>query len=304
MRFRRKYILLAFASFAALAVGGVAYADHGPGGNTGTKCTATSPPGGCQDNVSSLPTWNVAPSALPGSGNGGTNGGSGTLANVGLTIQTHTNYAHPGEGVQGGKAANVALWFDNDIAVNLSGIPTCTATFGGGTTLAAAWERCGPGADDGAGPEVNAYLSPPGPSPQTQGKVSGTISTAPPANFAGCNLVFKKSATTLLLFARATFASTANCSNPAVNQSGTTSTTLTGTLSTQAVTADYKTKLNVPVISPLALDDFKSNVKRGSVFRGRCRDTNKRLNLRAKFTYEDSQQEQPPDTVNKFKACT
>jgi hypothetical protein len=295
MRLKRRYLVLAFASVTAFVVGGVAYADHGP--TPHTHCGPT--PNNCTDNHSSLPTWNVAPSALPGSGNGGTNGGSGTLANVALTVQTHTNYAHPGDPLQGGKVAKVELWFDNDVAVNLSGIPSCTATFGSGTTIAAAWERCGPGADEPG--EVNAYLSPPG-------AVSGTISTAPPGNFPGCNLVFKKSGTQLLLFARATLVQngTPNCSNPATNTSGNTSTTLTGALSTQAVTADYKTKLNVPLPStiPLALDDFKSTVKRGGVFRARCRDTNKRLNLRGKFTYTDSQTEQPPDTVNKFKACT
>jgi hypothetical protein len=297
MRLRR-HLVLAFASVTALAVGGVAYADHGPGGNTGLKCTATNF-NTCEDNVSSLPTWNVAPSALPGSGNGGTNGGSGTLANVALTVQTHTNYSHPGDPLQGGKVANVQLWFDNDVAVNLSGIPSCTATFGSGTTIAAAWERCGPGAD--TAPEVNAYLSP-------STGVSGTISTAPPGNFPGCNLVFKKSSTQLLLFARATLVQngTADCSSPGTNNSGNTSTTLTGTLSTQAITPDYRTKLTVPLPStiPLALDDFKSTVKRASVFRGRCRDTNKQLHLRGRFQYTDSQTEQPPDTVTKTKACT
>jgi hypothetical protein len=294
MRIRKRYLMFAFASVAAFAVvGGVASADHGPGGNTGTKCTAAVT--NCQDNTSALPTWNVAPNALPGSGDGGTNGGTGTLAAVALTVQTHTWYAHPGDSLQGGKVANAALWFDNDVAVNLSGIPSCTATFNGGTTIAQAWNACGPG----AGAANNAYLSPPT-------AVSGTISTSPPANFAGCNLIFKKDATHLLLFARATFAATANCGSPATNNTGNSTVILTGTISTQAITPDYKTKLNVPLPAtiPLALDDFKSTVKRASVFRGRCRDTNKLLNLRTTFTYTDSQTEQPPDTVNKTKACT
>jgi hypothetical protein len=67
---------------------------------------------------------------------------------------------------------------------------------------------------------------------------------------------------------------------------------------------DFKTKFNVPLPAtiPLALDDFKSTVKRASVFSARCRDTNKLLNLRATFTYTGSGQ--APDTVNKTKACT
>jgi hypothetical protein len=279
MRSMRRYVILAFASVAALAVSGIASANH-------------------ISNTSSLPTWNVAPNALPGSGGGGS-GGSGTLAAVALTVQTASVYAHPQDLTQGGKIANVRLDFDNDVVVNLAGIPSCTATFGSGTTIAQAWERCGPGAD--TAPEVNAYLSPPT-------AVSGTISTSPPSNFPGCNLVFKKSATQILLFARATSIpnGTANCGSPATNTGGNTTATLVGTLSSVSIT-DFKTRLNVPVPAtiPLALDNFKSTVKRASVFRGRCVDNNKLLNLRGVFTYHNGTSSgQPPDTVNKTKACT
>ena len=63
MRIRRRYAVLAFASVAALAVAGIASANH-------------------VSNTSTLPTWNVTPGALPGSGGGGANGGSGTTAPV------------------------------------------------------------------------------------------------------------------------------------------------------------------------------------------------------------------------------
>jgi hypothetical protein len=276
MRFRRKLILLASASVAALAVSGIASANH-------------------VSNVSNLPTWNVTPSALPGSGGGG-NGGSGTLAPVALDVQTSTVYAHPNDATQGGKAKTVTLLFDNDVAVNLAGIPSCNANFGAGTTIAAAWERCGPGAD--TAPEVNAYLSP-------STAVSGTVSTAPPSNFGGCNLVFKRSASSLLLFARVALVQNGapQCANPATNTAGNTSTTLVGNL-TSVTTPDFKTKLTVPNIDqvPLPLDNFKSKVKRASVFRARCRDTNKLLNLRGTFAYSGSGQAN--DVINKTKACT
>jgi len=275
MRLRRRFQTLVCASVAALAVGGIASA------NT------------FANNTSSLPTWQVAPSALPGSGGQGF-GGSGTLANVGLTVQTASVYTHPQVIASGGKIANVALIFDNDVAVNLAGIPSCTATFGSGTTLKQAWNTCGPG----AGAAHNAYLSPPA-------AVSGTISTSPPANFPGCNLVFKKSNTQILLFARATNVpnGTANCSNPANNTTGNTTATLVGTLSSVATT-DFKTKLNVPVpVSiPLALDNFKSKVQRGGAFRARCVDSAKLLNLRGVFTYSGTGE--APDTVSKTFACT
>jgi hypothetical protein len=282
MRFRRKFILLAFASVAALAVSGIASASH-------------------VSNVSSLPTWNVTPSALPGSGGGGS-GGSGTLANVALDVQTATVYAHPNDAAQGGKVKTVTLLFDNDVGVSLAGIPSCTANFGAGTTIAAAWERCGPGADQAG--EVNAYLSPPT-------AVSGTVSTAPPSNFGGCNLVFKRSSTSLLLFARVALVQNGapQCANPATNTAGNTSTTLIGNL-TSVTTTDFKTKLTVPNVDqvPLPLDNFKSKVKRGGVFRARCRDTNKLLNLRGTFAYANDGAggfpNQPNDVVNKTKACT
>jgi hypothetical protein len=268
MRSKRRYLGFAVTSLALLAVGGIATANH-------------------TSNVSSLPTWRVEPKDLPN----GT-----TFKAAALTVQTHTNYAHPGQQDQGGKARKVTLLFDNDVKVNLSGIPGCNATFGSGTTIAAAWERCGPGAD--TAPERNAYLSP-------RGVVSGRTSTAPPSNFPGCNLVFKKSSSTgpkLLLFARVTFAGTANCSNPATNTSGNTSVTLTGNL-TNVSRTDFKTKLTVPNIAalPLPLDDFKSRVKRAAVFSARCRDGNKLLNLRGTFAYSGSGQ--PADTVNKTFAC-
>ena len=99
-----------------------------------------------------LPTWTVAPGALPGNGTGPS--GSGPLANVSLSVQTHTNYGHPGIPGQSGKAKTVILNFDDDGVVNLAGIPTCTPgangdpALTGGTTIATMWNGCGPGAAD------------------------------------------------------------------------------------------------------------------------------------------------------------
>jgi hypothetical protein len=146
---------------------------------------------------------------------------------------------------------------------------------------------------------VNAYLSPPA-------AVSGRASTAPASNFNGCTLVFKKSATSLLLFARMTLVAngTANCNNPATNSAGNTAVTLTGNLTNPTNVADFKTTLTVPNIDlqPLPLDDFSAAVKRASVFQARCRDANKLLGLRGTFAYSGSGE--APDTVNKTKACT
>ena len=269
MRLMKRQAILIFAAVAALAVGGIAFANH-------------------RSNVSSVPTFTVAPRDLPKT----------TFRSGALTVRVHTDYAHPGQKARGGFAKTVALTFDNDLRVNLRGVPSCTATFGSGTTIARAWERCGPGAD-GPG-ERNAYLSPPG-------RVSGRASTAPPSNFNACTLVFKRGLNPgrILLFARARLApnARANCRNPATNTAGNTSVVLVGRLS-RVNQDDFRTKLRVPNIdqAPLPLDDFKAKVKRGRVFRGRCGDGNKRLNLRAKWAYSGSGQ--PGDTVRKSFGCT
>jgi hypothetical protein len=271
MRIRRRFVVLALASTAVLALAGLAVA---------------APP---DPNTSSLPTWKVTPANLPnGPGYG----------NAQLDVQTHTVYANPGDKPNGGYAKTVTLLFDNDIKLNMAGIPSCTATFGSGTTIATAWERCGPGAD--TAPEVNAYLSPPT-------AVSGTASTAPASNFPACTLVFKRGGNPdrILLFARVTLVpnGTANCANPASNGSGNTSVTLTGTLGNAGV-ADFGRKLTVPNVDQLALplDDFKAKIKRASAFQGRCSDANHQLGLRGTFAYSGTGQ--PADTVTKQFTCS
>jgi hypothetical protein len=274
MRIRKRYVMLAFAAVAALAVGGLASASH-------------------TTNVSTLSGSKITPSKLP----------RDTFRPASLFVHTGTVYAHPAEASLGGRAATVTLYFDDDGKLNLTGIPKCTASFNAGTTIAAAWERCGPGADDGAGPEVNAYLSPPG-------AVSGRVSTSPPSNFNGCALTFNGPTVngnpTVVLFSRVTLQpnGTANCANPATNQTGNTSVILRGTITNMPASSDFGKRLRVPNIdsSPVPLDDYKALTKRGSVISARCHDGNKILNMRATFQYSGSGQ--PTDTVNKTQACT
>ena len=276
----RSAVVLALPVAAALAVGGIAYASH-------------------ISNTSTLPTWNVTPSALPGNGTGG----NPPFQAVQLDLQTHTIYAHPGDKPQGGFPKTITLLFDDDVKINLAGIPSCTANFAppnqaDHATIAQAWERCGPGAD--TPPEVNAYLSP-------ATAVSGTASTAPPANFGACALVFKRGSSPdrLLLYMRffVQVNSVPNCSSPATNTAGNGNATLVGTLSSAGV-ADFGRKLTVTGIDALnfPLDDFKAKLKRASVFSARCKDTNKLLNLRGTFAYTGTGQ--ATDTVNKTKTCT
>jgi hypothetical protein len=278
MRIRKRYMLLAFASVAALAVGGVAHA--------------------ITDNVSTLSGSKICLSgtsctsiALP----------RDTYKPASLFIHTGTVYAHPAEASLCGKAATVTLYFDDDGKLNLTGIPKCTATFNAGTTIAQAWERCGPGAD--TAPEVNAYMSPPN-------AVSGRVSTSPPSNFNGCSLTFNGPTVggnpTVLLFSRVTLQpnGTANCSNMATNSTGNTTVLLTGTITDMPASSDFGKKLRVPNIdaAPVPLDDYTAVTKRASVISARCHDTNKILNIKATFQYSGTGQ--PTDTVNKTQPCT
>ena len=303
MRFRRRYLILACASVAALSVGGTAFAHDG--------------------NVSSLPTWQVAPGSLPGSGPTPPGGsGAGATAPVSLSVQTHTNYGHPGIAAQSGKAKTVTLNFDDDVVVNLAGIPTCTPgtngdpVFNGGTTLATAWNGCGPGPVANPNTDNSYVCAQPGtnglgstntgkPIPATCGRSS----TAPASNFGGCTLVFKGANNNqLIIFARTTTVanSTANCANPSANNTGNVTTTLIGTLSNPFPAAsDLGTRLNVPGVDALAvpLDDFTAKVQRGGAFRARCVDDNNQINLETTFDYTDAIGAQAPhnaatDTVN------
>ena len=101
MRFRRRYLVLASLPSRL-----------SPSAARRPRTMATCPPADVE----------VAPSALPGSGGIGGSGGSGATAPVALTVQTATNYGHPGDRGQSGKVATVTMNFDNDVVVNLGGI--------------------------------------------------------------------------------------------------------------------------------------------------------------------------------------
>jgi hypothetical protein len=170
------------------------------------------------------------------------------------------------------ETTKVILRFDDDLALNLAGIPACPASELTGKNISAAWEQCGPGADGNPASEGNAYLSTAlGPN------VSGIGSTIPPANLIACTMIFKGATNNAVtIYARAPVASTTTgCNNPATNTGGSATVLFTGTLSRQATSSPYDWTLTVPnthTANP-ALDDFYATVARGGVFRGRCNNT-------------------------------
>jgi hypothetical protein len=265
MRNRKRHgVVLGLVVTAALAL--VAVAVAAPDGNS-----------------SSLTGSKITPSKLPKT----------TYKAATLTVHTHANYAHPGSSTQGGFTDHAQIYFDNDGKLDTTGIPTCDKSKVGGTkSMAQAMAACG-SAKVGAG-TAQAYAG---------------------ANLIhGCALIFngKKNASgqpTDLIFTRVNAAPpfTMNCANPSSNTTGNTNVLLVGTIkpNPSSLGSDFAggKMLDVPNIdaaSPLPLVDFNVSVNKGKYITARCHDTNKQLNIKAKFTYSDGQSDTPSST----QACT
>jgi hypothetical protein len=169
------------------------------------------------------------------------------------------------------ETTRVVLRFDDDIALNLSGIPTCPSSELVDKDIREAWEQCGPGADGSPPSEGNAYLS-----TGLGNQVSGKGSTIPnPGGAVACTMIFKGAANNrLTIYARAPFgaANAAACDNPATNTGGSATVLFTGSLTQQPASSPYNWTLrvsNTHIANP-ALDDFYATVVRGSAFRARC----------------------------------
>jgi len=278
MRIRRRSVVI-LGTAAACAVGVIAYA-----------MTAAADPPACgpgtstTDNKSCL-NFQVLPN----------NPHNGARVRASLFVHTHTNYAHPGAKAQGGFAKTVTVLFDNDFAVNQTGIPKCTANLGG-VSPAVAYAKCGPN-----GTNAKAYLS-------AAGHFSGHAHAF--KNIPACTMVFNgPGANQVLLYTRAYTLNPVNCAtrNPATESStGPTRTTvlLTGTISAANV-AGFGRKLTVPGIDaiPLPLDDFTALVKHGQFFTAKCSATPWRM--RGIFNYSGGPPPpQPADVWNAVQGCS
>jgi hypothetical protein len=166
------------------------------------------------------------------------------------------------------ETTSVKLQFDEQIALNLTGIPSCPASELVNKNVAQAWEQCGPGADGNPSSEGNAYLS-----TGLGSNVSGIGSTIPLSGGAvACTMIFKGADNThVTIYARAP-ANTTGCNNPATNTGGTTTVLFTGALTHQATSSIYDWTLTVPNTQTAdpALDDFYATIARGNAIRARC----------------------------------
>ena len=249
MRTRRRIAML-LASAAALGVGLFAY--------TGTAAAAppvvpscTPPATAGSDSCASLRT--TANAAPIGS----------TLEPIKLGVRVRSIFSPTTS-----ETTSVKLQFDENIALDLAGIPSCPASELVNKNVAQAWEQCGPGADGSPASEGNAYLS-----TGLGNNVSGLGSSIPDGGGAvACTMIFKGADNNhVTLFARAP-ANTSGCDNPATNTGGTTTVLFTGNLTHQPASSIYDTTLTVPntQTSDPALDDFYATLSRGNAFRAKC----------------------------------
>lgn len=247
MRTRRRIAALV-VSAAALGVGFIAFPGSAAAAPPAVP-TCAFPATAGSDSCGTIRTTAVAPPI-------GT-----AFENIRLGVRVRSQFAPATS-----ETTSVNLRFDDDIALNLAGIPSCPASELTGKNISAAYEQCGPGADGNPPSEGNAFLSP-------AGNVSGFGSTVPPANLTACTMIFKGATNNALtLYARAPVAPTTGCNNPATNTGGSATVLFTGTLSHQPAASPYDWTLHVPNthVSNPALDDFSATLSRGAAFRARC----------------------------------
>jgi len=264
MRTKRRIALL-LASAAALGVGLFAF----------TGSAAAAPP--------------VVPSCTLGPNAGGSNS-CATLRTYAKTppFGTALEPAYLGVRVRSvfspssSETTSVKLALDEQISLNLTGLPACPSSELVGKNVAQAWEQCGPGADGSPASEGNAYLSTglvgthnTNPvytcAASPDGCVSGFGSSVPDGGGAqACVMIFKGvDDNHITLYARTPVL---QCDNPASHTGGTTTVLFTGTLTHQPTSSIYDTTLNVlqtQTANP-ALDDFYATLNRANVVRAKC----------------------------------
>ncbi|HXF00969.1 MAG TPA: hypothetical protein VN458_11570 [Solirubrobacterales bacterium] len=251
---KRPTVVLGLATAAALGVGLVAF----PG------IAAAPPPPvvpSCTPQFSSASRSCVRLKVTGLQGPAGIQAGA---ENIRLGVRTRSTLIFP----SASEVTSVVLRFDDDILLNLGGIPTCPASELTGKKIAQAWEQCGPGADGSPPSEGNAYLST-GLGPF----VSGVASTTG-AGTDACVMAFKGANNTQIVFyARFPIGNPdSECNNPAANMGGTGTVLFTGTLSHQPLASPYDWTLTVPNIQVAhpPLDDFYGTLTRATAFRARC----------------------------------
>jgi hypothetical protein len=206
-----------------------------------------------------------------------------TLERVRVGVRTRSVFDPASDETQ-----RVTLRFDDDIEINLAAVPgACTGAQVSGDTIAQAYNQCGPGPGGS-----NTYLSPPG-------NVSGVGSTVV-TGIDACTMVFKGANNNqVLIWARSPIGNPpSECNNPATNNTGSTTTVFTGSITQQPPASPYGPTLTVPNTNspPVSLDDFSAVVSRGAAVQAKCPVGQSPLKVQAVFDYV--QANDPNDTIS------
>jgi len=197
-----------------------------------------------------------------------------TLESVGLGVRVRSQFTPATS-----ETTSVTLQFDNNIALNMNGIPNCPSSELSGKNIAQAYEQCGPGADGNPASEGNAYLSP-------AGAPSGYGSTVPPSNLPACTMIFKGADNThLTIYARAPVTAAQCNGNPVTNTTGSVTVLFTGVLSHVGTPYNWQLKVNGTDAANPALDDFSAFIRRGAAFRANCPSGTSPLRMQGIWDY-------------------
>jgi hypothetical protein len=248
---RRLAVTLAVAAAGAWAVTGIALAGVASNGDN-----------------SNIDKFAVSPSKLP----------KKKFKAASTTFDLSNVYANPGNGNPGGAVHRTQIYVDDDIKFTPSAAAKCNpASISGNIPMSQAMAACGK-AKVGSGP------------------VAASANGAFVIN--GCALLFNGTPQggkpTLLAFARTQVSNPSNisCADPANNNQGNASVLLQGILNKGS--GDFGTLLdfnNIEQASPFPLTKFYAKVKKGNYISAKCHDSNKTLNVKVAWTYNDGTQE-------------
>jgi len=195
-----------------------------------------------------------------------------------LATDLFNKYLNPGNANPGGAVNRTQIFLDDDFKINPKVTPKCNpAAISGNIPMSAAMAACGS---------------------SLVGKGTATASANGAFTINGCVLLFNGAPQggkpTLQVFTRVQVASPSSilCGTPSSNNQGNATILLSGVV--KGASGDYGIQLDINHITNAAafpLTEFKTVIKRGKYFSGRCHDGNHKWNLKTTWTYNDNVKE-------------
>ncbi len=248
---RRLTVTLAVAAAGALGVTGIALAGVSANGDD-----------------SSIDQFAVTPNKLP----------KKKFKAIKHVLDLSNVYANPGNDNPGGAVHRTQIYIDDDVKLNPKAAAKCDpASVSGNIPMSQAMAACG-----------SAKVG--------SGTAKATVNGAFDVN--GCVLLFNGTPQggkpTLLVYTRVQVSnpSSITCADPANNNQGNASILLQGVV--KPASGDFGIQLDVNNIDDAAafpLTQFNTVLKKGNYLSARCHDSNKTLNEKVTWTYNDNTKE-------------